>query len=87
MNGSDYMTKWESVIEFPRCRRSWCAVPRITFINDPNDVEVEEVERFSLFLVSQSPRVSPDPDTATVNIRDDSERELTLPNTIIHNIP
>ena len=56
------------------------------FVNDHNDVEVEEVERFSLFLVSQSPLVSPDPDTATVYIRD-SERELTVHNTIIHNIP
>ena len=57
------------------------------FVNDRNVVEVEEVERFSLFLVSQAPRVSPDPDTTTVNICDDSERELTLHNTIIHNIP
>ena len=57
------------------------------FVNDCNDIEVEEEERFSLFLISQSPRVSPDPDTATVYIRDDSERELTLHNTIIHNIP
>ena len=87
VNGSDYIAQRQSVIEFPRCRRSRCAVPRIMFVNDRNDVEVEEVERFSLFLVSQSPLVSPDPDTATVNIRDDSERELTVHNTIIHNIP
>ena len=85
-NGSDYLVERESVIEFPRCHRSRCAVPRISFINDPNDVEVEEVETFSLSLVSHSPLVLPDPYTATVNIRDDSESESTLRNTIVHNL-
>ena len=65
-------------IEFGRCSRRACAPRRITFVNDRNDVEVEEVESFHLFLTSNFPLVTPDPYTAEVIIHDDSESELAL---------
>ena len=65
-------------IEFASCSRRACAPRRITFVNDLNKVEVEEVESFDLFLTSNFHLVRPDPYTAEVIIHDDSESELAL---------
>ncbi|CAI8013443.1 FRAS1-related extracellular matrix protein 2 [Geodia barretti] len=73
-NNSDYVAYRIQTIEFSHCRRSACAPRNITFVNDRNDVEVEEVESFDLFLTSNFPLVRPDPYTAEVIIHDDSER-------------
>ena len=62
-------------IEFARCSRRACATRRITFVNDPNKVEVENMEFFTLSLLSDFALVKPDPSTVVVTIRDDSESE------------
>ncbi|CAI8038161.1 FRAS1-related extracellular matrix protein 2 [Geodia barretti] len=74
LNGSDYVTYRVQTIEFARCRRSACAPRRISFVNDPYNVQVENVEFFTLSLLSDVPLVKPDPSTVVVTIRDDSER-------------
>ncbi|CAI8026694.1 FRAS1-related extracellular matrix protein 2 [Geodia barretti] len=74
VNNSDYVAYRIQTIEFARCSRSACAPRRITFVNNPYDVEVENVETFDLLLTSNFPRVRPDPFIAEVIIHDDSEK-------------
>ena len=62
-------------IEFARCSRRACAHHRISFVNDPYNVEVENMEFFTLSLLSDFALVKPDPSTVVVTIRDDSESE------------
>ena len=73
VNGSDYVAYRVQTIEFARCRRSACAPHRISFVNDPYNVQVENMEFFTLSLLSDVPLVKPDPSTVVVTIRDDSE--------------
>ena len=82
VNNSDYVAYRIQTIEFARCSRSACAPRRITFVNNPYDVEVENVETFDLLLTSNFPRVRPDPFIAEVIIHDDSESELALITTL-----
>ena len=59
-----------TTVEFSRCSRRACA-PSITIVND---LQVESVESFNLLLQSDNPGlVQPHPNTAVVNILDDSE--------------